>query len=69
MTGQVVRNLGHPVRQFTAVNFDMIRHYRPQENVVSRPTRGGGHGFTVIGHHELMIPLFWQAVYAELRKA
>lgn len=64
----VVRNLGHPVRKFTAVNFDMIRHYRPQENVVSRPTRGGGRGFTVIGHHELMIPLFWQGVFAELRR-
>ena len=60
------RNLGHPVRDFTAVNFDMIRHYRPQENVVSRPTRTGGQGFTVIGHHEVMIPLFWQGVYAEI---
>ena len=64
----VVRNLGHQVREFTAVNFDMIRHYRPQENVVSRPTRTGGEGFTVIGHHELMIPLFWQGVYAELKE-
>jgi hypothetical protein len=63
----VARNLGHPVRNFTAVNFDMIRHYRPQENVVTRPTRSGGHGFTVIGHHEIMIPLFWQAVFAEMR--
>ena len=60
------RNLGHPVREFTAVNFDMIRHYRPQENLVSRPTRTGGEGFTVIGHHEVMIPFFWQGVYAEL---
>lgn len=65
----VVRNLGHTVRDFTAVNFDMIRHYRPQENVVSRPTRTGGKGFTIIGHHELLIPLFWQAVYAEMREA
>ncbi len=64
----VVRNLGHPVRHFTAVNFDMIRHYRPQENVVSRPTAGGGQGFTLIGHHELLIPLFWQAVFAEARR-
>jgi Arginine dihydrolase ArgZ-like, C-terminal, Rossmann fold len=63
----VVRNLGHPVKHFTAVNFDMIRHYRPQENVVSRPTRTGGEGYTIIGHHELMIPLFWQAVYSLLR--
>jgi hypothetical protein len=64
----VVRNLGHPLRQFTAVNFDMIRHYRPQENVVSRPTKSGGAGFTLIGHHEILIPLFWQGVFAELRK-
>ncbi|MDH4120189.1 MAG: deoxyhypusine synthase family protein [Deltaproteobacteria bacterium] len=64
----VARNLGHPVRHFTAVNFDMIRHYRPQENVVSRPTRSGGQGFTVVGHHELLIPLFWQGVFAELRR-
>lgn len=64
----VVRNLGHLVKDFTAVNFDMIRHYRPQENVVNRPTRTGGHGFTLIGHHELMIPLFWQAVFTELRE-
>jgi hypothetical protein len=64
----VVRNLGHVVDHFMAVNFDMIRHYRPQENVVGRPTSSGGQGFTVIGHHELLIPLFWQAVFAELRR-
>ncbi|MCZ6748591.1 MAG: hypothetical protein O7D96_04815 [SAR324 cluster bacterium] len=64
----VARNLGHPVREFTAVNFDMIRHYRPQENVVSRPTRTGGEGFTIIGHHEILIPLFWQGVFGELRR-
>ena len=63
----VVRNLGHRVNRFTAVNFDMIQHYRPQENVVSRPTRSGGKGFTVIGHHEIMVPLFWQAVFAQAR--
>jgi len=64
----VVRNLGHSVKNFTAVNFDMIRHYRPHENVVSRPTRSGGQGFTLIGHHELLIPMFWQSVYTELRE-
>ena len=64
----VVRNQGHSVRKFTAVNFDMIRHYRPQENVVDRPTRSGGQGFTVIGHHEIMIPLFWQGVFSELNR-
>ncbi len=62
----VVRNLGHEVKRFTAVNFDMIKHYRPHENVVSRPTQSGGQGFHLIGHHELMIPLFWQGVYSLL---
>ena len=60
----VARNLGHAVRGFTAINFDMIDHYRPRENVIRRPTLGGGDGITLIGHHELMLPLFWQAVYA-----
>lgn len=55
----VARNLhaGRP-RGFTAADFDMQRHYRPRVNVVERPTRtGGGRGFHVTGHHELMLPL------------
>jgi hypothetical protein len=58
----IARNLGHHVEKFTAVNFDMIRHYRPSENVVRRPTRLGGEGFYIVGHHELMIPLLFAAV-------
>ena len=61
----VVRNIGHHVEKFTSVNFDMIRHYRPTENVVQRPTRTGGRGYTLIGHHEIMIPLFWQSVFCQ----
>jgi hypothetical protein len=54
----VVRNLGHPLEDFTTANFDFIQHYRPLTNVVRRPTAGGaGRGFSVTGHHELMIPL------------
>ncbi|MBI5648688.1 MAG: hypothetical protein HY962_17280 [Ignavibacteriae bacterium] len=53
----VVRNLGFPAHNFIAANFDMIQHYRPNVNVVSRPTQGGGRGYTFTGHHELMIPL------------
>jgi hypothetical protein len=33
----VARNLGHPVKDFTTANFDMIQHYRPGVNVVQRP--------------------------------
>ncbi len=53
----VARNLGHAVSDFTAADFDMIRHYRPMRNVVERPTSGGGKGFSFTGHHEIMIPL------------
>ncbi|MFZ5775538.1 MAG: hypothetical protein ACOY3Z_08660 [Thermodesulfobacteriota bacterium] len=53
----LVRNLGHTVNNFTTANFDFIRHYRTMTNVVNRPTMGGGRGYNIIGHHELMIPL------------
>ncbi len=54
----VVRNLGFPLEDFTTANFDFIQHYRPLTNVVRRPTAGGaGRGFSITGHHEIMIPL------------
>jgi len=54
----VVRNLGYPANNFVTANFDMLQHYRPSMNVVDRPTRHGGKGYSFTGHHELMIPLF-----------
>lgn len=62
----VARNLGHTVNQFTTATFDMIRQYRPTENVVRRPTHLGGKGYYMIGHHELMIPLLFAAVKERL---
>jgi hypothetical protein len=54
----LVRNLGHTLSDFTTANFDFIQSYRPQTNVVRRPTSGGaGRGFSITGHHELTIPL------------
>ena len=58
----ITRNLGHKVESFTAATFDMIRHYRPAENVVRRPTHLGGQGYYIVGHHEIMIPLLFAAV-------
>jgi hypothetical protein len=46
----------------TTVNLDFVRLYRPQTNVVARPTAGVGRGYTIIGHHELMIPLLAAAL-------
>ncbi|MDQ1593163.1 MAG: hypothetical protein QOG71_3790 [Pyrinomonadaceae bacterium] len=54
----LVRNLGHPLSDFTTANFDFIQSYRPLTNVVRRPNAdGAGRGYSVTGHHELMIPL------------
>ncbi len=59
----VVRNLGHSLKDFTTANFDFIQHYRPLTNVVRRPVAdGAGRGYSVTGHHELMIPLLAAAV-------
>lgn len=54
----VVRNLGHPLREFTTVNFDFLQHYRPNANVVNRPhANAGGKGYSITGHHEILVPL------------
>ncbi len=58
-----VRNLGHELRDFTTVNLDFIQHYRPRVNVVERPhALAGGHGYSLTGHHEIMIPLLAAAL-------
>jgi hypothetical protein len=41
------------------VNFDFVRMYRPETNVVRRPVAGIGKGYSITGHHELMLPRCW----------
>jgi hypothetical protein len=58
-----VRNLGHPLANFTTANFDFLQHYRPRVNVVERPhAQSGGAGYAITGHHELTIPLLAAAL-------
>ena len=66
----VCRNVnGGSPRAFVAADFDMVRHYRPRVNVVERPTRtGGGTGYQITGHHELMVPLLAWAVVDRLER-
>lgn len=64
----VARNLGHNVHGFTTVNMDMVQHYRPRENVISRPTRDGGRGYSITGHHEIMLPLLYQMILSRVKK-
>jgi hypothetical protein len=62
----LVRNLGCTLRDFTTVNMDFVQHYRPNTNVVRRPTQGGGRGFALTGHHEIMLPLLAAAISERL---
>ena len=62
----LARNIGHAVYNFTSANFDMIYHYRPAVNVVSRPTQDSGKGYYIIGHHEIMLPLLHRAVIGRM---
>lgn len=66
----VARNLGsgRPTH-FTAADFDMQRHYRPRVNVVQRPTRAGGSGYLLTGHHELLLPLLVWGVLEQIDAA
>ena len=58
----LARNRGISLDGLTTVNLDFVRLYRPQTNVVSRPVAGIGKGYSLVGHHELMIPLLAAAL-------
>ncbi len=62
----LARNLGHPLAHLTTVNMDFLHQYRPSVNVVRRPTLKGGKGYTLIGHHEIMLPLLTAALIERL---
>jgi hypothetical protein len=66
----ICRNKDHGApRGFLTADFDMIRQYRPRVNVVERPTRtGGGRGYQITGHHEIMVPLLAWAIAEELSR-
>lgn len=63
----IARNLGNTVKDFTAVNLDMIEHYRPMANVLTRPTSLGGEAYSILGHHEIMLPLLYSAILTQLK--
>jgi hypothetical protein len=51
---------GNPARlSITTGNLDMLRHYRPQVNVLDRPA---AKGHDLAGHHEILLPLLALAI-------
>jgi hypothetical protein len=63
-----VRNRGCSLDGLTTVTLDFARLYRPQVNVVVRPTAGIGRGYYIVGHHELLIPLLAAALVERSEK-
>lgn len=78
----IARNLGHPLREITTANFDLLPlrddyrqpaakddpeyYYRPKKNIVIRPTSLGGRGYHIAGDHRLTIPNLARLVREEL---
>lgn len=59
----VAINLGADLGAMTTANLDMLRQYRAETNVVRRPP---GTGISLIGQHELLLPLLRMAVLSKL---
>jgi hypothetical protein len=59
----LARNSGVSLEGLTTVNIDFLRMYRPQTNVLTRPVAGTGQGISLVGHHEVLIPLIAAAVF------
>jgi len=67
----VARNLGADLDAMVTANLDMLTHYRPAVNVVDRPTTpvgpgGARRGHSIIGHHEILLPLLRQLIIENL---
>ena len=45
-----------------------MRMYRSLTNVVARPTATSGQGYSLVGHHEIMIPLLAAALIEHDRR-
>ena len=62
----VAINLGAKLDGLTTANFDMLRQYRAETNVVARPP---GRGISILGQHELMLPLLRHGLLSKLAAA
>jgi hypothetical protein len=57
------RDRGIALAELTTVDLAVVRGDRPPTAVVSRPAAGtAGHGYSLVGHHEIMIPLLAAAI-------
>jgi len=55
-------NVGHDLSRVFTVNLDFIRQYRAEQQIVHRVRALEGHAVSLVGHHEIMLPLIAAAV-------
>lgn len=55
-------NVGCSLENVFAVNLDFIRQYRAETQIVQRVRALGGSAVSIVGHHEIMLPLIAAAV-------
>lgn len=63
----VAKNQDTKLGNIVTANLDMIRHYRPLQNVLKRPALLGGQTFEIIGQLEFTLSLLCYGVLEELR--
>jgi hypothetical protein len=63
----VARNKGADLGEFTTANFDMFPLYRPMTNVVERPRLIGATGYSFLGNHEIILPVFVASLLSRIR--
>lgn len=64
----IARNVSGAPHRIVTADLDMVRHYRPAQNVVARPTIPDGTGYRLTGHHEILFPLLYAMVRARLER-
>jgi len=55
-------NVGCDLSRVFAVNLDFVRQYRAEQQIVERVRAAGGRAVSLVGHHEIMLPLIAAAV-------
>jgi hypothetical protein len=61
----VAVNLGASSEGLVTASLDFVRQYRSQRNVVERPPGPGGRGYSIVGHHEILLPMLHQGLRLE----
>ncbi len=62
----VAHNFGHKLEYMWTADLDMIKSYRAVTNVVKRPHGSKVKSFSLIGHHEIMVPLLARSILEEI---